>query len=82
MKSTTTAAGQVQDVEPDVAQNFPAPQDATDVPRNWEFVDRRTGRVVDTMTNSSYNHANTWQAALERSNPDADIYLRSVERPN
>jgi hypothetical protein len=69
-----------QDLAPDVAQNFaePATQDATDVPRNWEFVNRITGRVVDTMTNSSYNRANIWQAALERSNPDADIYLRSV----
>ena len=67
-----------KDVEPDVAQNFSQPQDATDVPRNWEFVDRRTGRVVDTMTQTSYNNANIWQAALERSNPDADIYLRSV----
>jgi hypothetical protein len=71
-------AGEVQDVEPNVAQNFNQPQDATDVPRNWEFVNRITGRVVDTMTHASYNNANIWQAALERSNPDADIYLRSV----
>jgi hypothetical protein len=56
--------------------------DASETPRNWEFVDRRTGRVVDTMQNASYNHANIWQAAIERSNPDADISLRSVERPN
>jgi hypothetical protein len=62
----------------DVAQNFDQPQDATELPYNWEFVDRRTGRVVDTMPNATYNQANTWQAAIQRSNPDADISLRSV----
>ena len=67
----------VQDVEPDVAQNF-APQDATEVPRNWEYVDRITGRVVDTVSNASYNQANTVQADIERRYPAADIYLRSV----
>jgi hypothetical protein len=78
MKATTPVAGQVQDVEPDVAQNFNQPRDATELPHNWEFVDRRTGRVVDTMPNATYNQANTWQAAIQRSNPDADISLRSV----
>jgi len=69
-----------QDIEPDVAQNFaePAPVDATDIPRNWEFVDRITGRVIHNITNASYNQANVVQGDLERQNPDADIYLRSV----
>ena len=71
-------AGAVQDVEPDVAQNFNQPQDATDVPRNWEFVNRINGQVIHTMTNASYNQANVVQANLEQQNPDADIYLRSV----
>jgi hypothetical protein len=68
----------VQDVEPDIAQNFNQPQDATDVPRNWEFVNRINGQVIHTMTNASYNQANVVQTNLERRYPDADIYLRSV----
>jgi hypothetical protein len=71
-------AGAVQDVEPDVAQNFNQPQDATEVRRNWEFVDRITGQVVHSMTNASYNQANVVQDNLELRYPDADIYLRSV----
>ena len=67
----------VKDITPDVAQNF-APQDATEVPRNWEYVDRITGRVVDTVSNASYNQANQVQADVERRYPAADIYLRSV----
>jgi hypothetical protein len=70
----------VKDIEPDVAQNF-APQDATDVPRNWEFVNRINGQVIHNMTNASYNQANVVQTNLELRYPDADIYLRSVERP-
>jgi hypothetical protein len=71
-----------QDLAPDVAQNFaePASQDATEVRRNWEFVDRITGRVIQTMTNASYNQANVIQDNLEQQNPAADIYLRSVEQ--
>jgi hypothetical protein len=72
----------VQDIDTDVAQNFNQPQDATDIPRNWEFVDRRTGQVIHNMTNASYNQANVVQDNLENRYPDADIYLRSVERPN
>jgi hypothetical protein len=72
----------VQDIDTDVAQNFTTPQDATDIPRNWEFVDRRTGRVIHNMSNASYNQANVVQDNLESRYPDADIYLRSVERPN
>jgi hypothetical protein len=74
---------QVKDIAPDVAQNFaqPATQDATDVPRNWEFVDRITGQVIHNMTNASYNQANVVQTNLEIRYPDADIFLRSVERP-
>jgi hypothetical protein len=83
----------VQDVEPDVAQNFDnardsatlqtnlqgrAGQDATEVPRNWEFVNRINGQVIHNMTNASYNQANVVQANLETRYPDADIYLRSV----
>lgn len=72
------------DVEPDVAQNFeqPVAQDATEVPRNWEFVDRITNRVVHNMTSASYNQADVVQAVVQRRYPDADIYLRSVERTN
>jgi hypothetical protein len=72
----------VQDVNTDVAQNFTTPQDATEVRRNWEFVDRVTGRVVNNITNASYNQANAVQADVERRYPNADIYLRSVERSN
>jgi hypothetical protein len=69
---------QVKDVEPDVAQNFNQPQDATDIPRNWEFVNRINGQVIHNMTNASYNQANVVQTNLELRYPDADIYLRSV----
>jgi hypothetical protein len=72
---------QVKDIAPDVAQNF-APQDATDIPRNWEFVNRINGQVIHSMSNASYNQANVVQTNLELRYPDADIYLRSVERPN
>ena len=72
----------VQDVDTDVAQNFDQPQDATDIPRNWEFVNRVNGQVIHNMTNASYNQANVVQDNLELRYPDADIYLRSVERPN
>jgi hypothetical protein len=65
-----------------VAQNFDQPQDATDVPRNWEFVNRINGQVVHSMANASYNQANLVQDNLELRYPDADIYLRSVERLN
>jgi hypothetical protein len=67
---------------PNVAQNFAAPPDATEVPRNWEFVNRINGQVIHNMTNASYNQANTVQTNLELRYPDADIYLRSVERPS
>jgi hypothetical protein len=73
---------QVKDIAPNVAQNFTTPQDATDVPRNWEFVNRINGQVIHNMTNASYNQANVVQTNLELRYPDADIYLRSVERPN
>jgi hypothetical protein len=69
----------VNDIEPDIAQNFDRPQDATEVRRNWEFVDRITGRVIHSMTNASYNQANVVQTNLEQQNPAADIYLRSVD---
>jgi hypothetical protein len=59
-----------------------AGQDATEVPRNWEFVNRINGQVIHNMTNASYNQANVVQDNLELRYPDADIYLRSVERPN
>jgi hypothetical protein len=57
-----------------------AGQDATEVPRNWEFVDRITGQVIHNMSSASYNQANVVQDNLELRYPDADIYLRSVER--
>jgi hypothetical protein len=59
-----------------------AGQDATDVPRNWEFVNRINGQVIHNMTNASYNQANVVQTNLELRYPDADIFLRSVERSN
>jgi hypothetical protein len=59
-----------------------AGQDATEVPRNWEFVNRMSGNVVDTLSNTSYQQADAMQAEVERRHPNADIYLRSVERPN
>jgi len=59
-----------------------AGQDATEVPRNWEFVNRINGQVIHNMTNASYNQANVVQDNLELRYPDADIYLRSVERSN
>jgi hypothetical protein len=68
----------VQDVDTDVAQNFNQPPDATDVPRNWEFVNRINGQVIHTMSNASYNQANVVQDNLETRYPNADIYLRSV----
>jgi hypothetical protein len=76
------AAARSAEAEPSVAQNFAAPQDATDVPRNWEFVNRINGQVIHNMTNASYNQANVVQTNLELRYPDADIFLRSVERPN
>lgn len=59
-------------------RNLSAPVDATEIPRNWEYVDRITGRVVDTLSYADYNQANIMQDSIERRNPDADIYLRSV----
>jgi hypothetical protein len=79
-KSTQTAG--VQDVDVNVAQNFATPQDATEIPRNWEFVNRMSGNVVDTLSNASYQQADAMQAEVERRHPNADIFLRSVERPN
>ena len=52
--------------------------DGDDVQRNWEYVDRMTNRVVDTVSNASYSQATTVQADVERRYPNADIYLRSV----
>jgi hypothetical protein len=71
-------AAKSAETEPNVAQNFDQPQDATDVPRNWEFVNRINGQVIHNMTNASYNQANVVQDNLERRYPDADIYLRSI----
>ena len=68
------------EAQPNVAQNFAAPQDATEVPRNWEFGDRITGRIIHNMSNASYNQASVVQDNLESRYPDADIFLRSVER--
>jgi hypothetical protein len=41
-----------------------------------------SGNVVDTLSNISYQQADAMQAEVERRHPNADIYLRSVERPN
>jgi hypothetical protein len=76
------AAVKSAETQPNVAQNFGTPQDATEVRRNWEFVNRINGQVIHNMTNASYNQANVVQDNLESRYPDADIYLRSVERTN
>jgi hypothetical protein len=90
-KSAETQPNVAQNFEPDYSafernsdriDAIRAGQDATEVRRNWEFVDRITGRVVDNITNASYNQANAVQADVERRYPNADIYLRSVERSN
>jgi hypothetical protein len=90
-KSAETQPNVAQNFEPDYSafernsdriDAIRAVQDATEVRRNWEFVDRITGRVVDNITNASYNQANAVQADVERRYPNADIYLRSVERAN
>jgi hypothetical protein len=79
------------EADPNVAQNFDsardsatlqtnlqgrAGQDATEVRRNWEFVNRMSGNVVDTLNNASYQQADAMQADVERRHPNADIYLR------
>jgi hypothetical protein len=91
------AAARSAEAEPSVAQNFDSARDsatlqtnlqgrsspdATEVRRNWEFVNRMSGNVVDTLSNASYNQADAMQADVERRHPNADIYLRSVERAN
>jgi hypothetical protein len=89
-KSAETQPNVAQNFEPDYSafernsdriDAIRAGQDATDIPRNWEFVNRMSGNVVDTLTNASYNQANAMQTDVERRHPNADIYLRSVERP-
>ena len=87
------AAVRSAEAEPSVAQNFDsardsatlqtnlqgrAGQDATEIPRNWEFVNRMSGNVVDTLSNASYQQADAMQADVERRHPNADIFLRSV----
>jgi hypothetical protein len=90
-KSAETQPNVAQNFEPDYSafernsdriDAIRAGQDATEVRRNWEFVNRITGRVIHSMTNASYNQANVVQTNLEQQNPAADIYLRSVERAN
>jgi hypothetical protein len=90
-KSAETQPNVAQNFEPDYSafernsdriDAIRSGQDATEVRRNWEFVDRITGRVVNNITNASYNQANAVQADVERRYPNADIYLRSVERDN
>jgi hypothetical protein len=90
-KSAETSPSVAQNFEPDYSafernsdriDAIRAGQDATEVPRNWEFVNRINGQVIHNMTNASYNQANVVQTNLELRYPDADIYLRSVERPN
>jgi hypothetical protein len=89
-KSAETQPNVAQNFEPDYSafernsdriDAIRAGQDATEVRRNWEFVNRMSGNVVDTLTNASYNQANAMQTDVERRHPNADIYLRSVERP-
>jgi hypothetical protein len=66
---------------PEDTENYgyrPLAQDATEVRRNWEFVDRRSGNVIDTLSNASYHQATAQQADVERWHPNADIHMRSV----
>jgi hypothetical protein len=90
-KSAETQPNVAQNFEPDYSafernsdriDAIRAGQDATKILRNWELVNRINGQVVRAMSNISYNDANVVQADVERRYPNADIYLRSVERAN
>jgi hypothetical protein len=60
-------AGAVQDVEPDVAQNFDQPQDATQRVGTWAIYDVTLGREISRMDNVPWAQADARADELERS---------------
>ena len=58
---------QVQDVEPDVAQNFAQPQNATDRVGSWAIYDVTLGREISRMDNVPWQQASDRADELERS---------------
>ena len=58
---------QVQDVEPDVAQNFAQPQNATDRVGSWAIYDVTLGREISRMDNVPWQQASDRADMLERS---------------
>jgi hypothetical protein len=57
----------VQDVEPDVAQNFDQPQDATNRVGSWAIYDVTLGREISRMDNVPWSQADARANELERS---------------
>jgi hypothetical protein len=57
----------VQDVEPDVAQNFDQPQDATQRSGSWSIYDVTLGREISRMNDVPWQQANDRADELERS---------------
>jgi hypothetical protein len=57
----------VQDVEPDVAQNFDQPQDATQRVGTWAIYDVTLGREISRMDNVPWSQADARANELERS---------------
>jgi hypothetical protein len=57
----------VQDVEPDIAQNFDQPQDATQRSGSWSIYDVTLGREISRMNDVPWQQANDRADELERS---------------
>jgi Putative amidoligase enzyme len=70
----------IPEVPMDVAQNFDQPQDATEVQRNWNIVNRQTGQVVDTVSGASLSQAEAVlnDVARRQSISPDDLSLRST----
>ena len=58
---------QVKDVEPDVAQNFNQPQDATNRVGSWSIYDVTLGREISRMDNVAWSQADARANELEQS---------------
>jgi RNA polymerase sigma factor (sigma-70 family) len=58
---------QVRDVEPNVAQNFSQPQDATSRVGSWSIYDVTLGREISRMDNVPWSQADARANELERS---------------
>ena len=58
---------QVKDVEPDVAQNFSQPQDATNRVGTWAIYDVTLGREISRMDNVPWSQADARANEFERS---------------